>query len=262
MNPSPPGVSLAITAPRCNGGVFDLADLASGTIHCWHFDLDDRVDGHEDLLNALGDDVPEQSAAPSHPVARRRSLLSRALLRTLVGRYLDVEPRSIELATGPHGKPRLRGSDGSHGLVFNASHTGRKGVLALAFDGDLGIDVEDWRRVGNVAGLLRRCFADSERAHWESLEPSCQQAELFRFWTLKEAYCKAVGRGLALGLKRCVFDCTGSHPRLTKQPADCGDPEDWHFAELAMPAGTSGAVAFNRPIRALRQFTLDTRSAP
>jgi 4'-phosphopantetheinyl transferase len=176
MNPSPPGVSLAITAPRCNGGVFDLADLASGTIHCWHFDLDDRVDGHEDLLNALGDDVPEQRAAPSHPLARRRSLLSRALLRTLVGRYLDVEPRSIELATGPHGKPRLRGSDGSHGLVFNASHTGRKGVLALAFDGDLGIDVEDWRRVGNVAGLLRRCFADSERAHWESLKPSCQRA--------------------------------------------------------------------------------------
>ena len=190
-------------------------------------------------------------------MAQARFLTARAVTRLVIGRYLQAPPRSFRIDTDPYGKPGLTGSSGAGGLAFNLSHTGGKGMLALACDRRLGIDVQDWRQVRDAAGLVRRCFAESEQAYWFDLEFSRREAELFRLWALKEAFCKAVGRGLALGLNRCVFDCRGTRPRLVSAPEAADGIGQWHFAELALPTGTSGAIACDRGISKLRRFMFE-----
>lgn len=247
------------TEARSGGQRADLGELAAGAIHCWHFDLDAPIYHGVELTRLLSDDEIDRGMRIGHPTSRKRFLTSKAFLRHILGHYLGIEPRSITLTKGPHGKPRLAGSDGLSGLVFNATDTGGRGALALACDGHLGIDLQAWRPLRDSAALLRRCWADSERAYWSQLEAPLRTAALFRSWTLKEAFCKAVGRGLALGPHRCVFDCDGPRPKLTACPPEWADCGNWDFIELSLPPGTSGAIALNRPIHTLREFSVGTQ---
>ena len=52
---------------------------------------------------------------------------SRGVLRALLGRYLERDPRELRFVLGPHGKPALgrEGMDAGEDLRFNLSHSGR-----------------------------------------------------------------------------------------------------------------------------------------
>ncbi len=115
-------------------------------------------------------------------------------LRQLVGRYAGVAPESVETRVGPHGKPYLHG----HSLRFNVSHSGDWSVLALARDVEIGVDLEHARRVRRRTALIERCFTPAER---ERLLAAGDRG-LLRYWAAKEALVKAIGRGIAYGLKQ------------------------------------------------------------
>jgi 4'-phosphopantetheinyl transferase len=72
-------------------------------------------------------------------------------------------------------------------------------ALAVAQGHRVGVDVEDARRVvrEDVAG---RFFAPSEVADLRALPDAAQARVFFDYWTLKEAYIKARGMGLAIPL--------------------------------------------------------------
>ena len=235
---------------------FGIDDLINGSIHVWRIDVDAVAMELADLYQMLSEDERARaSRMTSRNDVQFRFIAARGMLRVLLGRYLGTAAASIAFELGPHGKPRLAGTRPDRGLVFNASNTRNHLAVAFAYEGRLGVDIECWRPIDDAAGLLSRCFAESERNYWNSLPEPRKEQELFRFWTLKEAFCKAVGRGLGLGLDHCVFDCTGDAPRLIAYPS-AGDGADdrvgWHFAELGGLAGISGAVAFDRVIPSLR----------
>lgn len=115
-------------------------------------------------------------------------------LRQLVGHYAGVAPDSIETRIGPHGKPYLH----DHSLRFNVSHSGDWSILALARDVEIGVDLEHARRVKRRTALIERCFTPAER---ERLVTAGDRG-LLRYWAAKEALVKAIGRGIAYGLKQ------------------------------------------------------------
>ena len=238
-------------------GAVDVTDLIHGAVHCWHFDIDETAADPDSLTAMFPQQDRHRSGELKHPASRWRFVACRAALRIILGRYLSMEPGSVPITNGPHGKPQLAGSDSASGLIFNLSHTADRAVLAVAWDGQIGIDLQVWRQFRDVEALLRRCCADSEQAWVRSLDPADQPAALFRLWTLKEAFCKANGRGLAYGLNRCIFDCTGPRPRLLAPAPKPDDPRIWHFAELPLPTGISGAVALDRPMAQPTEFKFD-----
>jgi len=115
-------------------------------------------------------------------------------LRHLVGRYAGVSPESIETRIGPHGKPYLH----DHFLRFNVSHSGDWSVVALARDVEVGVDLEHARRVRRRTALIERCFTTAERGRLLA----AGDRGLLRYWAAKEALVKAIGRGIAYGLKQ------------------------------------------------------------
>ena len=120
------------------------------------------------------------------PVAGAGWLLDYALTEAGIPR----DQRAIQLQPG--GKPELvRG-----GVHFSLSHAGPWAVCALA-DTPVGVDVELPRCTMATA---RRFFAPAEVTQVEALPEQARPDALLRLWTAKEAFTKALGQGLSLGL--------------------------------------------------------------
>lgn len=104
-----------------------------------------------------------------------------------------------------HGKPYFvevqeDGSEGDSNIQFNLSHSNEM-VACVIDQGKVGIDIEKVRTFrGKVADKI---LSDKE---WEFLQTSRNKDEDFiRFWTLKEAYGKYIGKGLVMDLKEVAF---------------------------------------------------------
>lgn len=89
------------------------------------------------------------------------------------------------------GKPGLADRED---LCFNLSHSGNWVVCAVS-DHPVGVDVELPRC---SIDLARRHFRRSEVDRLEQLPWQTQKDELNRLWTAKEAFSKALGRGLTV----------------------------------------------------------------
>jgi len=75
--------------------------------------------------------------------------------------------------------------------------------------------------------------------------PETQRPEaFFRCWSRKEAYIKAVGRGLALGLDQFEVSLAPGEPaRLVNAQGDAAIPGPWRLEELDVASGYAAALA-------------------
>jgi len=124
------------------------------------------------------------------------------MIRTILSTALRCERNEIELIVSDEGKPRLLHSNG---WQFNLSHSHDVAVLAVAPYVELGIDVEYRLRKVRALPIARSYFSTTEIALLESLTETEANKQFFSLWTLKEAYLKALGSGLAGSLKSCRF---------------------------------------------------------
>jgi 4'-phosphopantetheinyl transferase len=167
---------------------------------------------------------------------------SRGSLRLLLAHYLGLPPNEIQLICRPKGKPILRDSSQ---IDFNASHSGQMALYAFTVGCELGIDVEQIRRLDDAESIAARFFSTAEASELLSLTPEQRGPAFFRCWTRKEAYVKAVGDGLAIPLNR--FQVTllpGIPARFVQLASDMGTAADWTLDHLELAPGYLGALAY------------------
>ena len=100
-------------------------------------------------------------------------------------------------------------------LRFNLSRGGGLGVVAVTSIGPLGVDLERVRPIGDVGRMAERFFAPSEAAAIFAEQESDKLSAFYRCWTRKEAYAKAVGKGLAIPFDRFAVSVgTASPPAM------------------------------------------------
>lgn len=235
--------------------------LATGEVHLWTLDLAGGLDETR-LWRLLDAEERGRASRFRHTVTKRRFVLTRGALRELLGRYLATEPAGLSFLLGSRGKPRLSGTEPERGLVFNISHSGDRALFALALDTCLGVDIEAWRELKDMEGMAIRCFSPPELVYWQRLRDEARLPAFFNFWTCKEAFVKAVGAGITLGLERCVID-VANDPRLLAVPEEYGHPQDWDLLGLAPGRGYSAAVCVKGSIHQVRTGDLaDTFENP
>ena len=100
---------------------------------------------------------------------------------------------------GDHGKPRL--STAPIDIRFNVSRSGEKALIACTPGREIGVDLEWSGRELEVEELANRFFANGEIEKLRKFPPDQKQTAFLRCWTCKEAFVKAVGQGLSMGLK-------------------------------------------------------------
>lgn len=130
-------------------------------------------------------------------------MLGRELLRKgLLAEY----DRAWQVESLPGKPPQLvdiRTGEKPSGVYFNISHT--EGLAVCAVEGrPVGADAERIRPFH--ARVMERCFTKQEQAYIRAGDGDGGSPErFFRIWTLKESYCKAIGKGLAFPMKEISF---------------------------------------------------------
>jgi 4'-phosphopantetheinyl transferase len=192
----------------------------------------------------LSDDERTREARFYFDADKERFVIGRALTRLQLSRFLGGDPRSWPLVTNRYGRPELATPAP---IGFNVSHT--QGLVACAVAGttDVGVDVEfiDRRLTHDVAD---RFFAPSEVADLRRLDPDEQARVFFDYWTLKEAYIKARGMGLALPLAHFAFSLRPPDlPTIRFDAQIDDDASAWQFAQ-SWPTGRHRlGLAVRRP---------------
>ena len=187
---------------------------------------------------------------------RIRYTLSYGILRRILGAYLKTPPETIRIVPAEHGKPVLDPAFHSLDLQFNLSHTKGVSLFALASGMAVGIDVERTERESHSdIEVAERYFTEGEFRALRSLPEHGQRQAFFRCWTRKEAFVKALGRGLSFGLDRFEVSVEPGHSAaLLKTFWDPEEAAFWSIVEVAPGAGYVGALAVrSRDIR-LRYF--------
>jgi 4'-phosphopantetheinyl transferase len=187
-----------------------------------------RLDQYRGLLSA---DERAREGRFHFDADRERFVIGRALIRLQLSRYLGGDPRGWAFVTNAHGRPEMLATDGPVPLGFNVSHTRGMVACALASTRDVGVDVEcvDRALTHDVAD---RFFAPAEVVALRALPTMDQARVFFDYWTLKEAYIKARGMGLALPLRHFAFRLRPpAAPTIAFDPEIDDDADTWQFAQ-------------------------------
>jgi 4'-phosphopantetheinyl transferase len=197
-------------------GLFDLP--RQGQIHLWSATVlsqqtDIRQDGNPDpkdcpFFSLLSKDERERADQYRVQIARQQFVVTRALLRTLLGQYLQKDPKKIDFCYSAHGKPELLMP--STNLCFNVSHSKGVALFAVCQNQPIGVDLEWINPAVNGAAIARRMFSAQEQAAIACLPLLEQQTKFFQLWTRKEALIKLLGDRLFSGLKDYEVSAEGS----------------------------------------------------
>ncbi|HZI05376.1 MAG TPA: 4'-phosphopantetheinyl transferase superfamily protein, partial [Archangium sp.] len=177
---------------------------------------------------------------------RQQFLVSHALVRVTLSRYVPTSPQSWCFSTNTYGRPEIAGEVPSR-LRFNLSHTDGMAVCAVVLDTDVGADVEHSGRPGQTVELADSFFSRSEVQALRALPVERQRERFFDYWTLKESYIKARGAGLSLPLDQFAFHLEpGQPPRISFDARLADDPETWQFVQVRLSPEHPAAVDVRR----------------
>lgn len=180
--------------------------MAAGEVHVWLCAGETTADDAW-LTAALGLCNAEERARHDRFVfarSRRQFAVARALVRRVLAGYTGLAPEALAFVANEYGRPELTPDAG--GLRFNLSHTDGLAALAVARGAELGVDVEDTARRARPDDVAEHFFAAAEVAGLMALPPAARTGRFFDLWTLKEAYIKARGKGLAISLGAFAYD--------------------------------------------------------
>ncbi len=187
---------------------------------------------------------------------RHSFLVSHALVRAVLSLYADVSAAQWTFVIGSHGKPEIANSLPMP-LRFNLSHTQGLAAVIVALGRDVGVDVEFVGREVNRE-LADRYFAPPEVAALHSLPEMQQRERFFDYWTLKEAYIKARGMGLALPLGEFAFH-VGDAIAIEFSGSIEDDPKSWQFERWRIGSRHKMAIAARRAEEALKIVVREAR---
>ena len=215
--------------------------LRAGDVHVWRIGLTASAEELSRLASLLTADEHARAARFHFERDARPWTVARAALRALLAGYTGAAPSAIELETGPHGKPRLRGA--ARDVRFNLSHSGELALCAIALGQEVGIDVEAVRADRAGDDIARRFFAPAEVSALAALPAAARVEAFFTCWTRKEAYVKARGAGLALGLDRFeVSLAPGAAAALLATHDEPAEAARWQLGALDPGPGYAAAL--------------------
>lgn len=135
--------------------------------------------------------------------AAERYVVTRSLVRIVLGEHLRLGARDLRVSRTDTGKPVV-----AEGIHFNVSHSGDLILLALSEERAVGVDVERRREVPRVDAMTLRWFTQEERKDVARLRGAgASESDAFlRVWSLKEARLKALGVGISGALRAQLTD--------------------------------------------------------
>ena len=187
-------------------------------------------------LDALTERLSEperRRASGLHLEPRQSFVLGRVLLRATVARRAGVAPDDVTVVVEPSGRPVLAAP--LNGFSVSISHSGSIVVVGVA-NRPLGVDVEWVRHSERFPQVAARVCSPRELRRIGRLEEPARERAFLTVWSRKEAYGKAIGRGIAFPMRSVTVGPAGSHVS--------GGDGGWRVSDLDVdPAYVAAVVA-------------------
>jgi 4'-phosphopantetheinyl transferase len=179
---------------------------------------------------------------------RSRFMLSRWALRTILAKYIGVQPAEIEFEDGKNKKPHIK-NNGGLDLHYNMSHSSGHILLAVS-DKVLGADIEFINTDFGYSEVLADNFSPAEVNY---IKETDHINRFFTLWTRKEAITKATAQGLDCDL-RLLPALDGFH---TVEPGIIASDDDWLINTFIINGKYAASVASCVSPGVLQFFQLD-----
>src|SRR3990167_257962 len=150
------------------------------TVQIWSLNLSQLDKEYDTLQLSLSTDEIARVERMRAPLLQRRFILTRGFLRHLLGQYLNIPPKNIQLAYTIHNKPFLHPSHQAT-LEFNLSHSHEIALYGFA-EHPIGVDVEKVERC-NYLAIAKRYFSKNEYTVLQTLAGIEQQLAFYRIWS-------------------------------------------------------------------------------
>lgn len=221
-------------------------------IDAWFFDLN-RVAISKHWLELLSKTEKIRAAGYKFELDRTRFIAHRCILRNLLGKYLNQSPEEVGLYTSSEGK--LENADNKIG--FSLSHSGDQVAYVLGKQKYLGIDIEQVKPIDHLTEIADRFFSPSEKSAMNKSTGVDQLQTFYHIWTQKEAFVKAIGKGLDENLQEFTVSTARERPdwEINSQDAVIKKWRIWSFksaqgfqAAICFPDNNLNGIRFNRGV--------------
>jgi 4'-phosphopantetheinyl transferase len=125
--------------------------------------------------------------------ARSIFMAGRVALKSLIGRRLGLEPRTISIAKGTYGKPHESGGR----LGLSLAHTRGMVAVALSSSDGIGVDIEPADRTFPDPDILAKLLLEEDdRTPLLALNEEEKRARILSAFVQKEAWLKSAESGM------------------------------------------------------------------
>ena len=177
---------------------------------------------------------------------RHSFLVSHALVRETLSKYIDISPADWCFSHSEHGRPEVANAD-IPPLRFNLTHTDGLVCCIVTLDDDCGVDTEKITARHAMPGVAKRMFSEAEHRELRRLEGREHLEYFFTRWTLREAYVKARGIGISFPTRKLTFTLEKNNAVEVSFHPDIEDRRDnWHFELLKLTGEHIAAIAIRR----------------
>ncbi len=207
-------------------------------VNLWLGELNPCVEYQQSYFQWLDEEEKRHVAALHNDAIRSRYVQVHGQLRLILGELVNEQPEKLRFDKSAHGKPYLVDFPD---VEFNLSHTADHFAIAATYNCLLGVDIEACKSRANFIGLVNKCFADEEKFYWQQLPESVRVKEFYRLWTRKEAFVKATGQGIQLGLNQCVVN-PKQFLEFLRIPEGYGEIRQWFIHQIDVSSTFQGAL--------------------
>lgn len=217
------------TAPR-------QITLNDADVHIWHVSLNQPEATRRKLWQVLSAEEQQKVSRFMFASDGHKYLIARAVLRTILGRYVEMSPEMLQFGYSKYGKPYLQNERLAQTIHFNVSHSGDLALYGITRNRRIGVDVEQMRPVGDEAEFVQRIFSPVEQQAYGRVRPSQKREAFFNGWTRKEAFIKAIGMGLSFPLTAFDVSLVPGFPAQLLEVRGSVGAHEWTMNALKLGA--------------------------
>lgn len=227
------------------GPVAEPFALGANGVHLWYLFPGAADDPARDARcrSIMSEEERVREGRFAFPRDRLMFRLTRAFVRRVLSRYAPMPCSRWHFTANAHGRPEISPGQDADGLEFNVSHTAGLIGCAVARRRRIGLDVENRHRPVDPEHY-GDFLSPAELRDLHTLPEDVRLGGFYTQWTLKEAFLKALGIGLAVPPTGFTIRLDGSgRPEFDYAPGGAGNGTGWRLFRLRPGPGHCGALA-------------------
>lgn len=233
-----------------------VVNLPEKIIHVWYCDFEQHLTKLDSYLILLSSDEKIRSERFKFKRDKECYIISRGILRLLLGKYLKLDPRKIEFEYTSYGKPYL---SFENALNFNISHSGNMASFAFFQYQEIGVDIEKIKDDFDVLELAQNFFSKTEITSLEEQSKDMLPRAFFRCWTRKESFIKAEGSGLSFPLDQFAVSLDSDDTaELLETKWNENEKQEWRLYSFTPKTGYIGAVSVKHQVDHIQFMNFDS----